>query len=203
MSYTAIPAKVPTAVDSIPFPPLELLSTYVVLYTRVVVVVVVDGFVVVDVVDVERGVLVVVPPYDGFDVVGFVPVVLYDFVDVDVGVVTVGVERELVEYDELRDEEYDEDELLDDEDELLDELPRASTIVAVLRSTMKKSASIAFSLIEIKVIEILAGLLMWLCWYCYCWARCFMMSEVRIDSVCTDIVVIPTITLWACDDKFL
>lgn len=152
------------------------------------------------VVDVDRDVVFdVVSPYDGFDVVGFVPVVLYDFVDVDVGVVTVGVERELVEYDELRDEEYDEDELLDDEDEL----PRASTIVAVLRSTMKKSASIAFSLIEIKVIEILAGLLMWLCWYCYCWARCLMMSEVRIDSVCTDIIGIPTITLWACDDKFL
>lgn len=130
-----------------------------------------DGLVVVDV---ERDVVFdVVPPYDGVDVVGLVPVVLYDFVDVDVGVVIVGVERELVEYDELRDDE-DEDELLDEEDELLDELPRASTIVAVLRSTMKRSASIAFSLIEIKVIEILAGLLMWLDWCCYCWTRCFV-----------------------------
>ena len=114
-----------------------------------------DGLVVVDV---ERDVVFdVVPPYDGVDVVGLVPVVLYDFVDVDVGVVTVGVERELVEYDELRDDEdEDEDELLDEEDELLDELPRASTIVAVLRSTIKRSASIAFNLIDIKVIEILA-----------------------------------------------
>jgi len=156
------------------------------------------------VVDVDRDVVFdVVPPYDGVDVVGFVPVVLYDFVDVDVGVVTVGVERELVEYDELRDEEYDEDELRDDEDELLDELPRASTIVAVLRNTMKRSASIAFSLIEIKVIEILSGLLMWLDWYCYCWAGCFVVGEIWIDSVNTKVIVIPTVALRASDDKFL
>lgn len=69
------------------------------------------------VVDVDRDVvLVVVPPYDGVDVVGFVPVVLYDFVDVDVGVVTVGVERELVEYELELLEVDDDDELLDDEE---------------------------------------------------------------------------------------
>lgn len=124
------------------------------LYTRVEDVVVVDGRVVV-LVELGFVVFVVVPPYDvELEVLGFVHDVEYELerVDVDGVVVVLG---ELVEYDELRDELYEE-ELRDDDEELLelDELPLASTSVESDRSAINMRASIERSFINKKVIEL-------------------------------------------------